>query len=524
MDQMDQSTSEGDDVAAPATGSAERNRSDRSRATWWIVAVVIVVAIATTLIVLAVRDGGEEVDTEEALTTVQVQRTDVIKTEELDGTLGFGSAETIAFRTSNDGVVDVLGLAQGFVTSIVDEGTLIEAGDVLYEVNLVPVVVLVGDIPAYRSFTSGLDDGADIRQLEQSLADAGYDPDGDMTIDDEFTAATEDAIERLQEAIGAEETGELLLGEVVFSPTEVSFVARTLVSVADQVTVGQPIVSTSQPISGTVTALPVEGSVIGQGQPLIEVDGQPVAVLLGDIPAFRTLAAGVSGDDVLQFEQSLAALGFDDVDGFEADGNYDTATSLAAAAWQSSIGQRPDGVVNFGDVYITPTPVRVGQNLVSTGSAVLDGTPIMALSADETFVTVELSTDDQDLVDVGDSVVVELPSGAEEPATVTEIGSVVLANQQGDTYFEMTVVLVDPAAAEGLDEAPVDVIVIGDVAENVLAVPVTALLALAEGGYAVEVLEGGETYLIGVEPGLFADGLVEVTSSELEVGMQVVVP
>ena len=107
---------------------------------------------------------------------------------------------------------------------------------------------------------------------------------------------------------------------------------------------------------------------------------------------------------------------------------------------------------------------------------------------------------------------------------VTEIGSVVLANQQGATYFEMTVTLDDPEAAPGLDEAPVDVLVTGDRADDVLAVPVTALLALAEGGYAVEVVADGGVVLVAVDPGLFADGFVEVTSTDLREGMQVVVP
>lgn len=85
--------------------------------------------------------------------------------------------------------------------------------------------------------------------------------------------------------------------------------------------------------------------------------------------------------------------------------------------------------------------------------------------------------------------------------------------------------LEDPSAAQGLDQAPVDVIVISDRSSGVLAIPVTGLLALAEGGYAVEVVaDDGTTYLIGVDPGLFADGLVEVTGSGLEAGMEIVVP
>jgi multidrug efflux pump subunit AcrA (membrane-fusion protein) len=48
-------------------------------------------------------------------------------------------------------------------------------------------------------------------------------------------------------------------------------------------------------------------------------------------------------------------------------------------------------------------------------------------------------------------------------------------------------------------------------------------VALAEGGYAVEVADGAETRLVAVEPGFYADGLVEVTG-EVSPGDQVVVP
>ena len=60
-----------------------------------------------------------------------------------------------------------------------------------------------------------------------------------------------------------------------------------------------------------------------------------------------------------------------------------------------------------------------------------------------------------------------------------------------------------------------------------LAVPVNALLALAGGGYAVEVVAADSTHrLLPVSLGLFddADGLVQVTGSGLAAGQKVVVP
>jgi len=115
----------------------------------------------------------------------------------------------------------------------------------------------------------------------------------------------------------------------------------------------------------------------------------------------------------------------------------------------------------------------------------------------------------------------------------------------------VTISLDDPAAAGDLDHAPVTVTVVRDSRENVLTVPVNALLALIEGGYAVEVVESAgassagpsssdgsvaaspaasiapsapTTHLVRVEPGLFDNGHVEVTADGLEVGDLVVVP
>ncbi len=54
-----------------------------------------------------------------------------------------------------------------------------------------------------------------------------------------------------------------------------------------------------------------------------------------------------------------------------------------------------------------------------------------------------------------------------------------------------------------------------------------SLLAVLEGGYAVEVVDAsGATHLVGVETGIFQDGWVEVTApgGELSVGDEIVVP
>lgn len=519
---MTHTIEEATNAQAGDAGTTPERKTRRRR--WpWLVGIGLGAA-ALIAIVAAASSSGDGPVADVSLNTATVERMNLVSIESLDGTLGYGAADPISYQTSAEGVVTVDSLTTGFVTNVVDAGEVLETGSVLYEVNASPIVVLNGDLPPYRTFDSRMADGPDVEQLELALVELGMDPDGDITVDEDFTSATADAIERLQESIGAEETGRLLLGDVTFVPTP-SFVAEVLVGVGDQVQPGVPVAATSKAITGTATWIVEEGSTVVSGQPLIAVDGEPVLLLTGDIPMYRALSQGTEGDDVEQLQQSLLALGFGNQAGLEVSGSFDDATLASVVEWQSASGASPDGVVNIGDVIVQPGTIRVNETLASVGDPIGQGTPLMTTSIDATFVSVQLSTDDQDLVAVGDAVIVELPSGTAESAVVTEIGSVVLANQQGGTYFEMTVTLDDADAAKGLDQAPVDVEVVGDSASNVLVVPVTSLLALAEGGYAVEVVASdGSVVLVGVEPGLFADGLVEVTSDTLDAGMRVVIP
>jgi multidrug efflux pump subunit AcrA (membrane-fusion protein) len=172
-----------------------------------------------------------------------------------------------------------------------------------------------------------------------------------------------------------------------------------------------------------------------------------------------------------------------------------------------------------------PGAVRVSDQQAPPGSALAAGSPVLGITSADKVVTLELPAADQDVIVEGSTVVVQLPDGTDVAATVEAISAVATVSASGNPVFEVTITLDDPSVAGGLDEAPVDVEVVADSAEDVLAVPVTALLALAEGGYAVEVdAGGGTTRLVAVDPGFFAGGLVEVTSTELQEGDRVVVP
>ena len=101
------------------------------------------------------------------------------------------------------------------------------------------------------------------------------------------------------------------------------------------------------------------------------------------------------------------------------------------------------------------------------------------------------------------------------------------SGQSGDPAptIEVTIALDDPAAADSYTTASVDVGFTQSRREDVLTAPVVALVALLEGGYAVEVPgRGAASRLVPVEVGLFADGFVEVSGEGIEDGTEVVVP
>ncbi len=277
---------------------------------------------------------------------------------------------------------------------------------------------------------------------------------------------------------------------------------------------------------GTITALAPEGASRGRGDVLYRVDQRPVVLLIGRLPAWRRLEEGISGRDALQLEQNLKRLGYDPG---TVDREFDSETEDAVEEWQSDLGIEETGAVELGDVVFAASAVRIGSQVAAVGQSIQPGGEILQIASAKQVVTVELDVADQALLAKGDEVTIELPDESELAGTITNIGTVAQATTDAETGEETgsTVqVTIELAGREetGLDHAPVDVIVVTESRENALAVPVTALVALLGGGYAVEVPNGASTQLVPVEPGMYADGYVEIADGDLAAGETVVVP
>jgi peptidoglycan hydrolase-like protein with peptidoglycan-binding domain len=301
----------------------------------------------------------------------------------------------------------------------------------------------------------------------------------------------------------------------------------------------------AQQAAATITQLPAVGVVVGRGGMLYEADGQPIRLLYGTHAAWRTLELGVSeGQDVLALKRNLIALGYASRASLTVDDDFDAATSLAVERWQAAEGRPATGVLALGTVAFLPGPVRVSAVLALAGSPIQPGTAVLALSSPELTVSVALDPTLRQLVHRGDRVSIQLPAGNETPGRVAQVATGVSATspgqasaanqgssgsgQGGSTTPQPTIAvsisLSHPEASQGLDQVPVSVQITDTIHRGVLAVPVGALLALAEGGYAVAVYDHGTRTLIGVRTGVFDGGRVEVSGPGLEAGMRVQVP
>ena len=308
-----------------------------------------------------------------------------------------------------------------------------------------------------------------------------------------------------------------------------------------------------QQTSGTLSELPSPGTVIGRGQPLYWLDGQPVRLLYGTQAAWRDLVLGDSdGTDVRQLNRNLRALGFTDYGSLTLDDDFDWATAGAIDQWQHAQAVPETGFLPLGSVAFLPGPVRVTAQRAIPGTPIQPGTAVLDLTSTTLVVNVPLDPSLRQLVRVGDRVQIQLPEGQSTPGTVRQIGADTTAAGGGQSTptgtsaggsatgagqaagasssqtgtgapasVPVTISFDRPGEARGLDQVPVQVAITDTVHRHVLAVPIGALLALANGGYAVAVDQGGIRTLVAVTPGVFDGNRVEVGSSRLQPGMRV---
>jgi multidrug efflux system membrane fusion protein len=422
---------------APDAPTAADQRDRRRRRRRLLAAGMLILVLAGVAVAVLLNTGSPShkataggVPAGESTTTVS--RRTLSESTTVDGTLAYGAALELYDRLS------------GTYTWLPSVGAVVTRGGALWRVNDLPVVLMYGSVPAYRTLKQGVSSGPDVRELNENLIALGYDPYGAITNTEVFGEASADAVRRFQHAEGLPETGEVELGRVVFAPS-----ARRVTSV--HVQLGQ------DPGGSPAGQSPSKGS-LSKDSPS------------KDSPSKRSPSKGSPSKD-------------------------------------SPSKESPSGE---------------GES-AGASEAVLSTTPTQEL------VQLKLKPDEQQLVHVGLSAPVTLPSGNVVRGRVIEVGSVASeaskgAGEGGGGESESATIAVTlelERRVAHLDEAPVSVELVKALRRGVLAVAATALIATAGGGYAIEALEEGRRAQLPVSIGMFADGYVQVEGAGVREGLTV---
>ncbi|GIM92001.1 efflux RND transporter periplasmic adaptor subunit [Paractinoplanes toevensis] len=293
--------------------------------------------------------------------------------------------------------------------------------------------------------------------------------------------------------------------------------------------------------TGVITWLPAAGATITRGKRVYAVNDQPVPLFYGRTPLYRDLATpGTVGRDVRVVRDNLRALGYsvgaqpsvvtEPVPAGSAvpgqtvkrtvhDGEAAlTATLLKAIrTWQADL-QIPAGPLTAGSVLVLPAAVRVSALSAQVGDPA--AAELMSATSTSKVITVQADESEAAAIDNGDRATVALSDGSTTPARVTSVSTALQTPDGGSTpKLAITLALDQPAVLKRVDSADLQVSFAAQTHKQVLIVATGALLALREGGYALQTPDGT---LIAVRTGIFAGGRVEVSGAGVTAGLTVV--
>jgi len=273
------------------------------------------------------------------------------------------------------------------------------------------------------------------------------------------------------------------------------------------------------PVDGVITVLPSPGDLVSAGEQVVEVDGAPVVLFTGERPFWRELSTDSSrGADILQLEENLHAFGFL---ARTPQDRFDWRTRQAVRDFQRGRGVEETGVFSPSDVVVIDQPaLRIEQVTARLGE---EGVSPATFTGTNLQVTAGLTEAQARELVPGTGVEVELQDLTRLPGTVVEVDPGGQIGDDGNAAPATAVVGVDPALLAGAAPGPVRVIVRDDADVPVtLVVPANALLATADGGYAVEVWDGTSIRRVPVLLGAVADARVQIVGGDLDEGDQVV--
>lgn len=508
----------------------------------------------TLIIIAALAYGGYYFGTQNTedntssktleLTTVSIQKGDLAKKEEYNGTLRQTDKKILNSPTN------------GVVTFLPKEGSVVNFGEVLFIIDNKPVILLQGSTPFYRTLDLNSDPGVDIKQVEEALVYLGY-ADSTFVPDEVFDEQTSKMLNTLYIDYGIDTKSEITPTEQVLINQKQNEIELLENTVSDGGTTLSEVNNKKKLLDDAKENATKENTAWQAAETEIErirnlIDELTYESMSEDTRVGRKAQyeEDIKTQERIQIREAGKESGIDATEQLAIDNaqktyddtlesyneGVDRDAELAKAREELNELQLSSISETFSptNAFASKTSIIVGSIINDVGSAVALNSPLYNISSVGIEVVFQVDATDQETVTLGKNVEIELPTDERVPTVITFIDQVVTQTQAGD-FIEVVLDVLNPEEVEAYDQAPVKVFLTTEISENVLYVPVNALLALAEGGYALEVYEGlaeGSTFegesgvdttYVAVEIGVFTDGFVEVIGN-IQEGQLVVVP
>ncbi|MEY2848504.1 MAG: hypothetical protein RI885_1169 [Actinomycetota bacterium] len=463
-------------------------------------------------------DGAEPVA---GLITAPVERRVITNEIVTRGDAVFADAVEVRLDAST---LDGPALVSGRIPAV---GSALEAGSVALEVAGRPLIVLPGELPAYRTMKVGTS-GSDVAQLKAALTALGIDP-GDES-SPVFDAATAGAVTALYARVGYDRP------ESDAGTTEAIAGAESVVRTADLAVLGaRRALTVAQAGASAGDRAEQDAQVRAAERALATAQAAGVASEIATAQDAVDVA-GVRRQDALAVQDTSVE-----------QAGLAVATADAAAARRALTEARSDALAFLPArevAFLSSLPRRVDATTAVRGRP-LEG-PAFTASGAMLSVVADVSAADASRVAVGGAVAITLADGTEVAGTIASIAAA--GGGRNDTSEEggseqpdaatapvggsSTTVAITPTVTTeqllALQGQNVRVAIpVESTDGEVLAVPLAALSAGADGASRVEIPTGvgRATDLIPVETGLAAGGFVEISPREgrIEPGDPVVV-
>lgn len=436
------------------------------------------------------------------------------------GTVTTTAGFELSPRVSADGVP--------VVTSIrVSVGEEVAAGDVIGEVSGRPIIVLPGEVPAFRDMRPGAE-GADVAQLQVALDGLGFSTEVDGK--GSFGPGTRDAVEQLYESLGYEPatTGDEDL--VKSADTAVAAAERVLDDLRRELQLAKE--SRSAAVDAAKDADEV-ATTLEDGAKAADRAADEAESAARSNPADPELVADAAELRAAAEEASTtAAEARAEADALKvaavlSPGTEDPVAAATRAVERaeedlaSARQERADVVAKTGQMmplgeyaFLPVLPARV-QSLDAFVGDELTG-PMMSLSSGELVVEAHVDVGLRGLLAEGmDAGVLSELTGFEASGLIEEIGEATENEERG--FGHSVIVRPDsplPPESEGAD---VRVTVEAAATEGpVLVVPVAAVTSAADGTTIVVRLDGTNQTRVPVVAGLSGDGYVQIEPTDPE--------